>query len=461
MPPVAEAEGRPGGLSRADCLCPICLDIFLEPVTLPCSHTFCKPCFLETVDKANLSCPLCRKRVSSWARMHSRNKTLVNVELWSRVQETFPAQCEQRLSGRDTGDMAAVSSRPRVSQPGELRKEYEDQISRLAAEKRALEEAEQAASEQYIQRLLAEDEEHLAEEWRRQEEKQLEDDEKLARILSMELNSSPAPEAQKQVRSTGKISAKKITNTGDIERFLLPLAQRGPVSSSTEVERSRLDVYGGNEAERGEPDTRVSQPEQNDSTASVPAEMDSTASVPAEMDSTAAASWMGHDGDLGDHGTMWVREQPPGKRKSTEVGSEGADSHARKRSCHADLLVDLEEKLQNQQQQQEEDRQLALRLQQQLDREEALRVVNRRKGSPDQYQLRQRPSNVPADPSSRGRSQSGPEQKQEKLRVRQRGSSCGGPRAQRGEPASESPLPVVHKACKQTTLTEIFPSLNS
>lgn len=217
------------------------------------------------------------------------------------------------------------------------------------------------------------------------------------------------------------------------------------------TQQSGLDVYGWDEAERGEPDTGVSQPEQNDS----------TSSAPAELDRTAAASWVARDGDLGDPGIMWIREQPPGKRKGTEGGSEGAHSHARKRSCHADFRVDLEEKLQSRQEQEEEDRLLAMRLQGQLDREEALRVVNRRKGSPDQYQLRQRPSNVPADPSSRGRSHSGPEQKQEKLRVRQRGSSCGPPRAQRGEHASESPLPVVHKACKQATLTEMFPSLNS
>lgn len=29
-------------LSLDDCLCPVCLDLFLEPVTLPCTHTFCK-----------------------------------------------------------------------------------------------------------------------------------------------------------------------------------------------------------------------------------------------------------------------------------------------------------------------------------------------------------------------------------------------------------------------------------
>lgn len=102
MPPVSDEEpglGQEGTLNRADCLCPICLEIFLEPVTLPCTHTFCKPCFLETVDKANICCPLCRKRVSTWARLNSRNKTLVNTELWRRIQDAFPTQCQRRLNG--------------------------------------------------------------------------------------------------------------------------------------------------------------------------------------------------------------------------------------------------------------------------------------------------------------------------------------------------------------------------
>lgn len=33
---------RGGALSLEDCRCPVCLEIFMEPVTLPCTHTFCK-----------------------------------------------------------------------------------------------------------------------------------------------------------------------------------------------------------------------------------------------------------------------------------------------------------------------------------------------------------------------------------------------------------------------------------
>uniref|UniRef100_A0A3Q2V8J3 RING-type E3 ubiquitin transferase n=1 Tax=Haplochromis burtoni TaxID=8153 RepID=A0A3Q2V8J3_HAPBU len=87
-------------LSWVHCLCPVCLEVFMEPVTLPCTHTFCKVCFLESVDKATLCCPMCRKRVSTWARLHSRNNTLVNETLWRRIQTCFPRQCEHRLSGQ-------------------------------------------------------------------------------------------------------------------------------------------------------------------------------------------------------------------------------------------------------------------------------------------------------------------------------------------------------------------------
>uniref|UniRef100_A0A3B3ZDV5 RING-type E3 ubiquitin transferase n=1 Tax=Periophthalmus magnuspinnatus TaxID=409849 RepID=A0A3B3ZDV5_9GOBI len=94
-----ESDALPGSY----CLCPICLEIFMEPVTLLCTHTFCKVCFLESVDKSTLCCPLCRKRVSTWVREHSRNNSLVNEALWERIQREFPQSAERRREEEHTG----------------------------------------------------------------------------------------------------------------------------------------------------------------------------------------------------------------------------------------------------------------------------------------------------------------------------------------------------------------------
>uniref|UniRef100_A0A3B5PRE4 RING-type E3 ubiquitin transferase n=1 Tax=Xiphophorus maculatus TaxID=8083 RepID=A0A3B5PRE4_XIPMA len=108
----------PLALTWEDCLCPVCLDIFIEPVTLPCTHSFCKGCFLESVDKATLCCPMCRKRVSSWARRNNKKNTLVNLELWNRIQTLFPLQCQRRLNGQDAeeDDGTGLRTRRRAKQ---------------------------------------------------------------------------------------------------------------------------------------------------------------------------------------------------------------------------------------------------------------------------------------------------------------------------------------------------------
>ncbi|XP_063069939.1 E3 ubiquitin-protein ligase TRIM52-like [Engraulis encrasicolus] len=49
-----------------DLTCPVCIDIFKDPVLLSCSHSVCKACletFWET--KENRECPVCRRRSSN------------------------------------------------------------------------------------------------------------------------------------------------------------------------------------------------------------------------------------------------------------------------------------------------------------------------------------------------------------------------------------------------------------
>uniref|UniRef100_A0A8B9F8V9 RING-type E3 ubiquitin transferase n=1 Tax=Amazona collaria TaxID=241587 RepID=A0A8B9F8V9_9PSIT len=185
---IPKKSGAP--LSLSDCLCPICMEIFVEPVTLPCNHTLCNSCFQLTVEKASLCCPFCRRRVSSWARYNARRNTLVNWELWEKIQKHYPKECERRINGQDLEEEICVPHpQHQLSKPGELRQEYEAEISKVEAERRAHEQEENKASEEYIQRLLAEEEEEqrLAEERRREMEKQLKQDEELAWRLSSSL----------------------------------------------------------------------------------------------------------------------------------------------------------------------------------------------------------------------------------------------------------------------------------
>lgn len=78
--------------------------IFVEPVTMPCTHTLCMPCFKQNVEATSLTCPLCRKRISTWARKAARDKTLINSELWIRIKSMFPDKVEKRLDGEDQED---------------------------------------------------------------------------------------------------------------------------------------------------------------------------------------------------------------------------------------------------------------------------------------------------------------------------------------------------------------------
>ena len=46
-----------------DLCCPVCHDVFRDPVVLSCSHSFCKDCVKSWwKDKEVKECPLCKRR---------------------------------------------------------------------------------------------------------------------------------------------------------------------------------------------------------------------------------------------------------------------------------------------------------------------------------------------------------------------------------------------------------------
>ncbi|KAJ7997473.1 hypothetical protein DPEC_G00229380 [Dallia pectoralis] len=44
-------------------LCSICTDVFTDPVSLSCQHTFCRDCLTESLKASQKQCPLCRNPV--------------------------------------------------------------------------------------------------------------------------------------------------------------------------------------------------------------------------------------------------------------------------------------------------------------------------------------------------------------------------------------------------------------
>ncbi|XP_071396158.1 E3 ubiquitin-protein ligase TRIM21-like [Centroberyx affinis] len=58
-------------LSEEQFLCSICLDVFTDPVTIPCGHNFCKNCITQHWDiRVQCQCPMCKKLFNARPELH-------------------------------------------------------------------------------------------------------------------------------------------------------------------------------------------------------------------------------------------------------------------------------------------------------------------------------------------------------------------------------------------------------
>lgn len=474
------AESKETIPSLAECQCGICMEILLEPVTLPCNHTLCNPCFQSTVEKANLCCPFCRRRVSSWTRYHTRRNSLVNRDLWEIIQKHYANECKLRASGQESKEIIDDYQPVRLlSKPGELRREYEEEISKVEAERQASKEEENKASEEYIQRLLAEEE---AEEKRRTQkrrsemEEQLKGDEELARRLSVSINSNyeknilASPSSSRKSDAVTNKSQKKNTNKqknfGDIQKYLSPKLKSGsawpceavcgedksclskeidssdmksPVWQDTEIEKDMPTLSPqicletqeqGSEslAESPVPWLRVSDAEQclegtvetlstNHDDLCVVNHEGSKAKVSYSNEATVKPSGKIENEECSVSGMAQLaggNRVPESRVPHLVVGKEISEKEnqesvsevvmdpcfsAKRRKVvlkssdqeetevnFTQKLIDLEHRLFERHKQEEQDRLLALQLQKEVDKEPMM--LNRQKGSPNQYQLR-------------------------------------------------------------------------
>ncbi|XP_029902009.1 nuclear factor 7, ovary-like [Myripristis murdjan] len=77
--------------SEEDLCCPVCHDVFKDPVVLSCSHSFCKACLQRWwTEKPTRDCPVCKRR-------SSRSDPPVSLVL-KNLCEAFLLQRDQRAS---------------------------------------------------------------------------------------------------------------------------------------------------------------------------------------------------------------------------------------------------------------------------------------------------------------------------------------------------------------------------
>ncbi|KAM9334601.1 E3 ubiquitin-protein ligase TRIM21-like [Symphorus nematophorus] len=92
-------------LSEDQFLCSICLDVFTDPVTIPCGHNFCKNCITEHWDiNVQCQCPLCNKPFDRRPELH------VNTFI-SEMAAKFRQSVEKKTSS---------SAEEQPAKPGEV-----------------------------------------------------------------------------------------------------------------------------------------------------------------------------------------------------------------------------------------------------------------------------------------------------------------------------------------------------
>ncbi|KAM9347867.1 zinc-binding protein A33-like [Symphorus nematophorus] len=90
-------------LSEEQLLCPICLDLFNQPVSTPCGHNFCRECVQGYWQSANLSqCPMCKQKF--YRRPELKVNTFIS-ELASQFKKAVDKKDENGASAGHKGEV--------------------------------------------------------------------------------------------------------------------------------------------------------------------------------------------------------------------------------------------------------------------------------------------------------------------------------------------------------------------
>jgi len=103
-PKRQRSTGRTVRAALDDAECSLCLKLLWEPVTTPCGHTFCKPCFARAMDHSN-RCPFCRCTL-----LHIGSDIPVTRVLANILQKAFPQEYKERAAEEAAARAAEVAA---------------------------------------------------------------------------------------------------------------------------------------------------------------------------------------------------------------------------------------------------------------------------------------------------------------------------------------------------------------
>ncbi|XP_061624299.1 E3 ubiquitin-protein ligase TRIM39-like [Phyllopteryx taeniolatus] len=97
---------------REELSCPICLQLYLDPVVLPCGHNYCQVCILQAMDITDkvLQCPECRKEFQGIDSLQKNFKLGSIINGYLATSSKYDAQPENRQNSVDqSADEASQS----------------------------------------------------------------------------------------------------------------------------------------------------------------------------------------------------------------------------------------------------------------------------------------------------------------------------------------------------------------
>lgn len=168
-------------------MCPICLDVMCFPVTMACNHEMCKECYDFHFEKANFSCPMCKRRLGSWARKAALQGKLINLKKWNQIQEQYPdlIQNKNSIIGNDKV-FQNFTSPHKLAAPGEVNKEYVESLEKHIKEREEQRKREEEESLRFIQQLQKQEEDEKI-------QIKIKKDEDVAKTLSEKLHVEYSP----------------------------------------------------------------------------------------------------------------------------------------------------------------------------------------------------------------------------------------------------------------------------